>query len=89
MEDAPSDAPLDALFGAALDLDAPDTSSASEDRRAQRFRAGFEQARATYRAKVDDEAWFFVDGVTDDPTAVESARSMDAKTSQQLRMYHA
>ncbi|WFC95189.1 hypothetical protein MBRA1_001836 [Malassezia brasiliensis] len=85
MEDAPSDAPLDAIFGAAFDFDAPDTPCAPEDRRALRFRAGFEHARATYRPKVDDEAWFFANGVTDDPSAVESARSMDAKTSQQLQ----
>lgn len=86
MEDAPSDAQLDALFGAALDLDTLETPSAAEDRRAQRFRAGFKHARATYRPKIDDEAWFFAEGVTDDPVAVETARSMDAKTSQQLRM---
>ncbi|WFD06470.1 hypothetical protein MVES1_001815 [Malassezia vespertilionis] len=78
MDDALSDA-----FGDAFGVD-DGTAASKQQRREARFRAAFDNARATYEAKQDTDAWFFQDHVRNKPTAVWDADEMDTKTTARL-----
>lgn len=77
---------LGEIFGTSLELNSEDPAEAKRRRREERFRAAFEHARQTYKAKLDEEAWFFEGASKDDADVVRHAYEMDTKTTQRFGM---
>lgn len=79
------DEPTEALWGLTVDVSDDEEAKARQEkkeRREKRMRAAFEEARKTYKAKLDTNAWFLEHVSMDEHTPVSE---FDAKASQRLQ----